>query len=113
MNSTTGTRTRVARVKAEYPSQLDYSGSESRHFCSILKDSSIFIIQKSLQYKPKKLRHRSLHFLLGGGVIKDPLDLVHGVVYCTSVPSIFLHEHTLLLNFYMISVAFTFLCSLS
>ena len=25
-NSTTGTRTRVARVKAEYPNQLDYSG---------------------------------------------------------------------------------------
>ena len=26
-NSATGTRTRVARVKAEYPNQLDYSGS--------------------------------------------------------------------------------------
>ena len=26
-NSTTGTRTRVARVRAEYPNQLDYSGS--------------------------------------------------------------------------------------
>ena len=26
-NSATGTRTRVARVRAEYPSQLDYSGS--------------------------------------------------------------------------------------
>ena len=26
MNSATGTRTRVARVRAEYPSQLDYSG---------------------------------------------------------------------------------------
>ena len=25
-NSTTGTRTRVARVRAEYPNQLDYSG---------------------------------------------------------------------------------------
>ena len=25
-NSATGTRTRVARVKAEYPNQLDYSG---------------------------------------------------------------------------------------
>ena len=25
-NSATGTRTRVARVRAEYPSQLDYSG---------------------------------------------------------------------------------------
>ena len=26
-HSATGTRTRVARVRAEYPSQLDYSGS--------------------------------------------------------------------------------------
>ena len=26
-NSATGTRTRVARVRAEYPNQLDYSGS--------------------------------------------------------------------------------------
>ena len=26
-SSATGTRTRVARVRAEYPSQLDYSGS--------------------------------------------------------------------------------------
>ena len=26
-HSTTGTRAQVARVKAEYPSQLDYSGS--------------------------------------------------------------------------------------
>ena len=28
-NSATGTRTRVARVRAEYPSQLDYSGSDN------------------------------------------------------------------------------------
>ena len=28
LNSATGTRTRVARVRAEYPSQLDYSGSQ-------------------------------------------------------------------------------------
>ena len=27
--SATGTRTQVARVKAEYPSQLDYSGSDA------------------------------------------------------------------------------------
>ena len=27
-NSATGTRTRVARVRAEYPNQLDYSGAE-------------------------------------------------------------------------------------
>ena len=26
-NSVTGTRTQVARVKAEYPNQLDYNGS--------------------------------------------------------------------------------------
>ena len=31
-NSATGTRTRVARVRAEYPSQLDYSGSERKVF---------------------------------------------------------------------------------
>ena len=40
-NSATGTRTRVARVRAEYPNQLDYSGAEcnltqilSRRICS-------------------------------------------------------------------------------
>ncbi len=27
-NSATGTRTRVARVRAEYPNQLDYSGAD-------------------------------------------------------------------------------------
>ena len=27
-NSATGTRTRVARVRAEYPNQLDYSGAQ-------------------------------------------------------------------------------------
>ena len=34
-NSATGTRTRVARVRAEYPNQLDYSGivSASPVFC--------------------------------------------------------------------------------
>ena len=30
-NSATGTRTRVARVRAEYPNQLDYSGSAKMH----------------------------------------------------------------------------------
>ena len=30
-NSATGIRTRVARVRAEYPNQLDYSGSEHCH----------------------------------------------------------------------------------
>ena len=34
-NSATGTRTRVARVRAEYPNQLDYSGS-----CNVFADSS-------------------------------------------------------------------------
>ena len=28
-NSATGTRTRVARVRAEYPNQLDYSGLDA------------------------------------------------------------------------------------
>ena len=28
-NSATGTRTRVARVRAEYPNQLDYSGADT------------------------------------------------------------------------------------
>ena len=31
-NSATGTRTRVARVRAEYPNQLDYSGSAPQRF---------------------------------------------------------------------------------
>ena len=31
-NSATGTRTRVARVRAEYPNQLDYSGYEVLFF---------------------------------------------------------------------------------
>ena len=30
INSGTGTRTRVARVRAEYPNQLDYTGVEAR-----------------------------------------------------------------------------------
>ena len=38
--STTGTRTRVARVKAEYPSQLDYSGSADLALTSVVKVSS-------------------------------------------------------------------------
>ena len=29
-NSATGTRTRVARVRAEYPNQLDYSGAQDQ-----------------------------------------------------------------------------------
>ena len=35
-NSATGTRTRVARVRAEYPNQLDYSGFGTRRACRIL-----------------------------------------------------------------------------
>ena len=33
-NSATGTRTRVARVRAEYPNQLDYSGSRKYTNCA-------------------------------------------------------------------------------
>jgi hypothetical protein len=33
INSATGTRTRVARVRAEYPNQLDYSGA-----CSLVAE---------------------------------------------------------------------------
>ena len=33
-NSATGTRTRVARVRAEYPNQLDYSG-DAEKLCSV------------------------------------------------------------------------------
>ena len=32
-NSATGTRTRVARVRAEYPNQLDYSGAQHHYEC--------------------------------------------------------------------------------
>ena len=37
-NSATGTRTRVARVRAEYPNQLDYGGSDQTldKYCSTL-----------------------------------------------------------------------------
>ena len=35
-NSATGTRTRVARVRAEYPNQLDYSGFWRRRMNQIL-----------------------------------------------------------------------------
>ena len=35
-NSATGTRTRVARVRAEYPNQLDYSGVGSRSWFRVL-----------------------------------------------------------------------------
>ena len=31
INSATGTRTRVARVRAEYPNQLDYGGLEKKY----------------------------------------------------------------------------------
>ena len=37
-NSTTGTRTRVARVRAEYPNQLDYGGSAQQ--CVTSKQAS-------------------------------------------------------------------------
>ena len=36
-NSATGTRTRVARVRAEYPNQLDYGGSGEPENCRKLK----------------------------------------------------------------------------
>ena len=38
-SSATGTRTRVARVRAEYPSQLDYGGwfsSRPTHYINVL-----------------------------------------------------------------------------
>ena len=45
-NSATGTRTRVARVRAEYPNQLDYSG-DAENLCSLslLSLSRNFIFQ--------------------------------------------------------------------
>ena len=36
-NSDTGTRARVARVRAAYPDQLDYSGSAQLHLANLLK----------------------------------------------------------------------------
>ena len=38
-NSATGTRTRVARVRAEYPNQLDYSGAEKKAAAQLYSDS--------------------------------------------------------------------------
>ena len=36
-NSASGTRTRVARVRAEYPNQLDYSGSARLHLANLFE----------------------------------------------------------------------------
>ena len=51
MNSATGTRTRVARVRAEYPNQLDYSGSGTD--ASIMQrsnmESSILLFRTSVK----------------------------------------------------------------
>ena len=49
-NSATGTQTRVARVRAEYPDQLDYSGVEDPYIC--INTSSIV----SPQRWPARLR---------------------------------------------------------
>ena len=38
-DSATGTRTRVARVRAEYPNQLDYSGAEKKAAAQLYSDS--------------------------------------------------------------------------
>ena len=38
-NSATGTRTRVARVRAEYPNQLDYSGAEKKAAAQLYSDA--------------------------------------------------------------------------
>ena len=40
-NSATGTRTRVARVRAEYPNQLDYSGCGKQRFQKNMHLSSV------------------------------------------------------------------------
>ena len=40
-NSATGTRTRVARVRAEYPNQLDYSGLCSFSLLNCLRQGSV------------------------------------------------------------------------
>ena len=63
MNSATGTRIRVARVRAEYPSQLDYSGSCRESF-------SIWAPQKAPVRSPHSppADHRTslgLHFAHG------------------------------------------------
>ena len=42
-NSATGTRTRVARVRAEYPSQLDYSGSDHSAVWQIILVSVLLV----------------------------------------------------------------------
>ena len=40
--SAAGTRTRVARVRAEYPNQLDYSGGDSScYFCASIHEACV------------------------------------------------------------------------
>ena len=45
--SATGTRTRVARVKAEYPDQLDYSGDE----CYVFRKCSYYVFIQAIYFQ--------------------------------------------------------------
>ena len=55
-SSTTGARTRVARVRAEYPSQLDYGGwfaSRPTHYiCVLFLRCAICIVMKVQSNRP-------------------------------------------------------------
>ena len=62
-NSATGTRTRVARVRAEYPNQLDYSG-----FCNALDKRVIFFTPAFNDPRGASARHA--HLLLGCNAIE-------------------------------------------
>ena len=52
--SATGTRTRVARVRAEYPNQLDYSG------VAIMPDHDIQQLNEAYQLKMRLLQTTSI-----------------------------------------------------
>ena len=50
INSATGTRTRVARVRAEYPNQLDYSGDAALEGARCVCDAIYFCRHLLLQH---------------------------------------------------------------
>ena len=75
-NSATGTRTRVARVRAEYPNQLDYSGSA---LFTLLLNIIVykFLLQKhSLILLPKQIACVAIRILNNQEVISSISGLV-------------------------------------
>ena len=95
-NSATGTRTRVARVRAEYPNQLDYSGSEARR--SILDLNANEINNRNQRVSPCS----SAHLCHAVSTVKTCLTSCHtcvsnsvfpGMVYKRLPLLAFFHDH--------------------